>query len=70
MGAKICSYLIDTHLCFFRHCIFVMPHCDIFFIKVIKTIEFWYINYQPEGVAFFYMLRVVDFLDVHGKGRG
>ncbi len=69
MGAKSCSYLIDTH-CVFSGTAFLSCLTVTFFIKVIKTIEFWYIKYEPEGVAFFHMLRVVDFLHVHGMGSG
>ncbi len=40
-----------------------------FFIKVIKTIEFSYIKYELGRVNVFICMRVVGFLDVHGKRR-
>ncbi len=41
-----------THICVFSHTAFLSCLTVTFFIKVIKTIEFWYINYQSEGLHF------------------
>ncbi len=61
-----------THICVFSDTAFLSYlTVTFYFIKVIiKTIEFWYIKYQLEGVAYFDRLTVVDFLHVHGKARG
>ncbi len=88
MGANICSCLIDIHLIFFqtlKGAHFFMPHCQTFFIQVIKTIEFWYIKYEFMGgwcisfmclrVDFFYMCMVrggayILFQSLNTGGRG